>query len=291
MIKYLLVTLIVCLGFLATVQSAHAAYLFLDPQTKNVAVDDILTVNVRINTEDEKVQGAEAWIDFDATQLELIDVKDPEASQKFFSNDIVTKNSPILIYIVNWINLDGEAISSTPPKDAIAVMRFKALKAGTHALTLRCKDGETKDSAIAVRKNKKTTDVIQCAKVKNGSYAVGGASTGTTPGTSPQPTLPGRATPVVTQPQSTNTPTPTLKPGAPTNTPTLTPTNTPTPSPTRMPTLKPTTVATGGAAITQGPLASPSALPKSGSVGSIGIVVGVGLLLTAISIFVKVFVL
>ncbi|MBP9797604.1 hypothetical protein KBC70_00470 [Candidatus Woesebacteria bacterium] len=287
MIKHLLVTLIVCLGFLGTVQSAQAAYLFLDPQTKSVAVSDIVTVNVRINTEEEKVQGAEAWIDFDATQLELIDVKDPEASQKFFSNDIVTKNSPKLIYIVNWINLDGEAISSTPPKDAIAVMRFKALKAGTHALTLRCKDGETKDSAIAVRKNKKTTDVIQCAKVKNGSYSVGGASTGTTPGTSPEPTLPGRATPVVTQTQSTNTPTPTLKPGAPTNTPTLTPT----PSPTRVPTLKPTIVATGGAAITQGPLASPSALPKSGEVGSIGIVVGIGLLLTAISIFVKVFVL
>ena len=47
--------------------SAHTAYLFLDPQTKSVSVNDILTVTVRINTEDEKVQGAEAWIDFDAT--------------------------------------------------------------------------------------------------------------------------------------------------------------------------------------------------------------------------------
>lgn len=267
--------------------SAHAAYLFLDPQTKSVSVNDILTVTVRINTEDEKVQGAEAWIDFDATQLELIDVKDPEASQKFFSNDLVTKNSAILIYIVNWINLDGEAISSTAPKDAIAIMRFKALKAGSYALTIRCRDGETKDSAIAVRKNKKTTDIIQCAKVKNGSYSVGGVSTGTTP----EPTLPGRATPVVTQPQSTSTPMPTVRPGDPTHTPTPTATLTPTPSPTPLPTLKPTTVATGGAAITQGPIASPSALPETGEVGSVAVMVGIGLLLTAVSIFVKIILL
>jgi len=287
MIKNLLITLIVWCVFLVVAPSAHAAYLFLDPQTKSLAVNDILTVNVRINTEEEKVQGAEAWIDFDATLLELIDVKDPESAQKFFSNDLVTKNSAALIYIVNWINLDGEAISSTAPKDVLAVMRFKALKPGTHALTVRCKDGETKDSAIAVRKNKKTTDVIQCAKVKNGSYSVGGASTGTTP----EPTVPGRATPVVTQPQATSTPMPTVRPGDPTHTPTMTPTKTPTPSPTPLPTLKPTIVATGGAAITQGPIASPSALPKTGEVGSVAVMVGVGLLLTAVSIFVKIILL
>lgn len=277
--------LIFCCVFLTSTLSAHAAYLYLDPSTKeSIALDETFSVSLRINTEGEKVQAAEAWIDFDTTQLEFIDAKDPLATEKFFSNEILAKNSAALLYIANWITLGTDAISSVAGKDSIAIVRFKAIKAGTFEVIIRCKQGDTRDSAISARKNKKTEDIIDCAKVKSGTYVVAG-----TIGTTPQPTRPGGSTPTPTSSQTrpTVTPLPT-RAGEPTATPSPTPTLTPTPTPTRAP-----TAGTGGTAITLMPTqtASPSALPATGITGNMGIAVGIGLLLTAISIFVKVFVL
>ncbi len=278
--------LIVCFVTLISAQSAHAAYLFLDPSAKeNIALDETFSISLRINTEGEKVQAAEAWLDFDTTQLEFIDAKDPASSEKFFSNTIVTKNSAVLIYIANWITPGTDAISSTTGKDSIATLRFKAIKAGSFEVFIRCKQGDTRDSAVAARKNKKTEDIIDCTKVKGGTYVVAG-----TVGTTPQPTRPGGSTPTSSQPRASATPVPTVRPGDPTVSPTPVPSATLSPavSPTRTP-----TAATGGAALTLTPTqtASPSALPATGITGTIGVVVGVGLLLTAVSIFVKIFVL
>ena len=294
MIKRLVIRFVILCVFLTTGQSAHAAYLFLDPSTKeSIAVDETFTINLRINTEGEKVQAAEAWIDFDATELEYIDAKDPGAAEKFFSNSLIAKDSAVLIYIANWITLGTDAISSTVGKDSIAVMRFKAIKPGTYSLTIRCKQGSTTDSAIAARKNKKTEDIIDCSKTESGSYVVSGTATTTTP----QPTSPNRTTPTTTQPRTTLTPLPTTRPGDPTLTPSLTPTATPTLVPTAAatstPSPSPTVAGTGGSGITAVPtqMATTSALPATGDVQSVGIIVGIGLLLTAVSIFVKVFVL
>ena len=55
-------------------------------------------------------------------------------------------------------------------------------------------DGETKDSAIAVRKNKKLLILFSVQKSRMAPYSVGGVSTGTIP----EPTLPQEGTPVVT---------------------------------------------------------------------------------------------
>ncbi|OGK59194.1 hypothetical protein A3I56_00175 [Candidatus Roizmanbacteria bacterium RIFCSPLOWO2_02_FULL_43_10] len=284
----LLGSAVMCLAiFGATPHAAQAAYLYMDPASQNVSVGETLTLKLNMNTEGEKVQAAEAWIDYNTDEFSLIEVKDPVESEKRFANKLLSKSRGTLMYIANWIAIESDAVA-TPP-DGLAVMTLKALKPGGFSLKMRCTQGDTRDSAITARRNKKTEDLIDCSKVINATINVI-AQGQPTPTNGPATATPTRR--VTTSPNpTTRSATPSARPTnrSTTTSPTPSSTQTPTPVSTNRPaTATPTRVQltpTGGVG---GADASASALPKSGEVSATGIAIGIGIILTIVSIVVKV---
>lgn len=279
---------------------AHGAYLYLDPPSQNVKVGDTVTVFLKMNTEGEKVQAAEAWIDYNSEELSFVEAKDPVASEKRFANELVQRPTNSVLYMANWIALGTDAVS-TPP-NGIAVITLKAQKASTSSLRIRCTQNNTRDSAITARRNKKTEDLIDCSKVVNAEITITatGDLTPTTPAGTATPTGAASRAPS-TRATATATPRVTSR-LSPTRvlTPTGTTTNTATPSAaasaTPASTAQPSITIANGASVQPtggvgGANASPSALPKSGEIEATKAAIGIGITLTIISLLVKVFIL
>ena len=293
MYKYALGFAALALAFMLSGQAVSAAYLYMEPASKSVAVGESFSVALKINTEGQAVNAADAWINYDGTALSFVDAKEPSGSEKFFSEKLVTKSTTTSLYLASWISFGSDAVK-TPP-EGFAILNFKAQKAGTFTLDIKCTQGDTRDSAIAARINKKTEDIITCSKVVDATITASGGGGGGVPTATPAPggstvTPPvGGGGPSPTKfPTPTGstrasvTPTPSVRPGSPT--PTLAPTKVVTATPTSSPsaTLIPTVA---------GPTASPSALPATGVLQTSAVVLGIGVALTVISIIIKLFIL
>lgn len=250
------------------VPSVDAAYLYFEPTASNVSQNETVVLNLHINTEGEQPTTTDAIVLFDPDKLQMIEVLEPAASEKFFPKFFLnTKTSKIFI---------GSAIQpqGTPQsgEGLIATLRFKAIADGTTTVRLECVDGKTTDSNITLKRNQRVTDIIDCSKVLDSTITIAGLGGGANPTLSPT----GNVTVTVTQGAPTPSPIISASP-TPTSIVTTTPSPSPTPGATLTPALSPTPTA----------LPIPSVLPESGNLDTTSLMIATGVVLTLISIFIK----
>lgn len=255
----------------AVVSHVQAATLYLEPEKKSVKTADTFEVTLKIDTEGEKPLSADAAILFDSTNLEFVELKAVPAADKFFPESFSRTDKPNKIYIGASIGYNGTAKSG---KGTIATIVFRGAKASHNIVSFMCEDGKTADTNINVKKEK-ITDILTCSTLKDSVYDVSADGQSTPPPTSGTPT-PSRSASVTPNPSTSVTPSPSISPSpSPTPTGAITPTKTitPTPSPilSRVPSLTP----------------SPSTLPGTGVVETTVTAIGIGIVLTLISLGIK----
>lgn len=253
-----------------------AATLFLEPDKKTVKTGDNFEVTLKIDTEGEKPLSADALILFDSTNLELTGTKNPPEADMFFPEFYkrITDNK---VYIGAAIGPGGTTKSG---KGSIAVLMFKGAVQSHNVVSFVCVDGKTTDTNVTV-KTDKYADIVKCSVLKDATYdvSVDGQSTpipgSPTPGGSgtPRPTTSG-------SPSGSPTPTTNLS-GTPTPSPTVTGALSPSPTLTVSPT--PTGILSTVPSISP----TPSGLPNTGVIESTTFAVGIGIILTVISLGIK----
>lgn len=247
--------------FLTKTSCVEAAYLYLNPTSGSFTNSQNIEVKLRINTEGEQPTTSDAVIIFDAAKLKLVEVKEPTAAEKFFPRFFLN-NKTSKVFIGSAIQPQGTPQSGD---GLIATLVFQGVSSGSTTVNILCEEGKTTDSNITLKKNQRVTDIIDCSKVQNASFTIGGGS-----GTTPSPTIRLTTTPgpsVSIRPSLSVTVKPTSSPS-----PTMSQTPTPFLSPT--PTILPT----------------PSALPKSGDTETTTLAIAIGLGLALISIIIKIFI-
>lgn len=244
-----------CLSlFLLAASSASAAYLYLEPSNLTIQPGVEFQVKVMINTEGEKPTTADTLLEFDDVNLTLIDVVRGSQTEEFFP-EMLKRITGKTIYIGSYIRLGSQPKSG---EGVVAVLRFKGIKNAQAPVKLLCTDGVTTDSNISLKRDAKVVDAISCSKVVSGNYVI--TSGGPTPTAVPSPS---------TVPSPTGT-------GGTGITPTATPT------------IAPTATPIASASATSIP--TPSVLPETGMFQTTGIVIGIGLVLTIVSLLIKIYV-
>lgn len=240
--------------------ATHAAYIYLDPTSGTISGTGKLEVKIKINTEGEKPTTTDAIITFDSQKLKVVEVKEPEQSEKFFPRFFLN-NKPNKIFVGSAILPQGTPQSGD---GLIATIVFQGVADGSTIASVQCEDGKTTDSNITLKKNQRVTDIIDCSKATSTTISVSGIGGGT----NPSPTTAAGTTP---RPTTTGTPSATPRPTTPT--PTIVTTATPTIA---SPSLTPTTLPT------------PSSLPETGNIEPTSVAIAIGLGLTIISIIIKI---
>ncbi len=281
--KLTLYILCMCALLFTLAGDVDAAYLYMEPTSGQHDVQEEFDVVVRIDTEGEKPLTSDVLLTFDSDVIQVIDVTEPPENDQIFT-EVYDKGGTNRLYIGAAITVSGDAKSGDAP---VAIITLRGTKDAVANVDIMCTPDSTVESNITIKKNKKTTDIINCDKVVGAQYTIGTGGSVLSP--TPTPTL---------IPGTTITPTPTLIPGT-TRVPSPTPSRTPTPSPTGgtggtdiTPTVTPTpTVASDSASLTATPTATPSELPETGIVETTRAIIIVGIVLTIASFVIKTFVL
>lgn len=248
--------------FFLVAGNTEAAYVYFEPAQKSVKINEQFDVLLKINTEGEKPTTTDVSIEYDNTNLTLVEIVQGSATERLFPA-MYKRVSGKSIYVGSYANV-GDTLKVG--EGLLAILRFKGIKEAQSSVDILCTKGATDDTNVSFRKNGKVTDVVDCTKVVNGRYAI--STTGSVPPATPTPGPIGGP-----QPTATPAPTAVLTPGV-----TVIPTAT----------VIPTTVIAATAIPTM--VASPSALPATGTYETTALVIIVGLSLTVISILIKVYV-
>ena len=203
-----------------TTASAGTVTIAISPASKTVTVDEVFTLDIRIEAGSQPVDTGAAFIDFNPAYLTVVDASSDPSDQITPGStlDVVLQNS--VDNSAGQIDYVAGVLVGTPPSGTftLATIRFKA-KAQTPG-------GGTPISFIFAPPARNTDALYEGNSVLS-SHADGNVVISISVTTTPTHTA---------TPTSTATPTPT---GMPTNTPTRTPTPTPT-GPWPTPTLTPT---------------------------------------------------
>ena len=257
------------------VSKTYAAVLFLEPEKKTVKTGDSFNVQLKIDTGSEQPLAADALILFDSTNLTLVKIDDPPEADKFFPEYYKRINNN-KVYIGAAVGPGGTPKAG---KGTIATLVFQGAAQSQNVVSFVCDDGKTTDSNITIKSGKTPSDIITCSLLKDGTYDVTGSTNGTPVPTgatgTPHPSVSESPTPSPTR-NVTATPSATLSISpSPSLTAALSPTITVTATPTailsRVPSISP----------------SPSGLPNTGVVENTLLAIGIGVVLTLVSLGIK----
>jgi len=182
-----LIGLISLMSLIFGAKGANAAFFSLDPKSQNVSQNDTFDVKLNINTENEQTTAADVVLIFDQEVLEATEIAAGDFYPQNFKNISAGK-----IYIGGSVEKATQTKAGT---DLLATITFKGKSAGSSVLRFDCTPGKTSDSNII--KGEELTDILDCAKLENGTYTVGGGNNN--PTSTPKPTF---------QPTCTVTPSP-----------------------------------------------------------------------------------
>ncbi len=245
--------------FLFSATSINAAYIYLDPTSGSVTDNTKLEVNIRINTEGEKPTTTDAIVVYDPAKLKVVEVKEPEQSEKFFPRFFLN-NKANKVFVGSAILPQGTPQSGD---GLIATIVFQGIADGETLASVQCEDGKTTDSNITLKRNQRVTDIIDCSKATSTKITVSGTGSNPAPTSglsgTPKPTLSKSLTPSVTPKIASATPTLAIS---------LTPTLAISPTPTTGPT--------------------PSTLPETGNIEPTTLAIAIGVGLTLLSILIKI---
>jgi len=190
------------LAFLASpVVAVASPHFSLVPASGSLNVGDQITVKVAVTTETEKSQAMDVWATFDPAKFEVVSIiKAVDAPSNYTYEmtphiDNVTGRFDIPFSSTVMSDLDA-----TPVIGNLATITFKAKASGTVAVNFTCVQSDTRDTNIF--RSGTSTDIVVCSANQGGSYTV---NSGSSDGGTPLPT----STPIVSNPGSTATPTPT----------------------------------------------------------------------------------
>jgi len=156
-------------------KGANAAYFSLEPKTQTSSTGAAFDVKLEINTEGEQTTSADVVLLFDKDVLEVTGVTPADFYPQNFKNIAEGK-----VYIGGAVESPTEYKSG---EDTLATITFKGKTEGTTVVRFDCTPGKTSDSNIS--KNDDTaTDILDCTKLVNGTYTVGGDGD-----TTPRPTF------------------------------------------------------------------------------------------------------
>ena len=173
--KYFIVTLTL---FFVLVYSVSAAIIYMLPERGNFARGDIITVDIKIDSEKESINAAQGTINWSNTVLEFVDVSKDGSVFNFWVQDPELSSEKNSLSFIGGTakGLSGGALQ-------ILKIRFKAIGAGTAELPIV--------EAVVTASDGRGTNVL--SDIKTVTYVVGAA--GTVPPT-PAPTTPA-AQPVI----------------------------------------------------------------------------------------------
>jgi hypothetical protein len=181
-----ILTIFLVLFAVSTPRAVEAGPLLkFSPTSGSYANGSNFTVILGIDSGTQKVFGADAWVTFDATKLEVVSIE--KAANPAFSFSL-GKN----IYNTTGkfdVNLSASGIDipeATVASGELAVITFKAKSTGTASVTFNCVAGSLIDTNIF---NTEAADVIDCASNQNASYTITASGSSTTnPTSTPVPT-------------------------------------------------------------------------------------------------------
>lgn len=176
------------LFFSPSVGSVEAAVLKLDPSAVSVASGQTISLNINIETGEDKVVASDIYLLYDTNLLDFQSV----TKGNFFNNITQNTSVPGKLYINATI---ADALQAKSGTGTVAAVNFSTKNSGSSTLSFECQQGSNADSNI-VKNDQNATDVIVCAA--NGSATVQiTSSQGLTP--TPTPTVYVTATPSPTQ--------------------------------------------------------------------------------------------
>lgn len=172
---------IIAFGLLILPLGASAATLSVSPSTQTVGVGDTFTVNVRLDTQGSSIDGVDLrYLSFNPAILQVVDASASTAGVQ------IAPGSLMPLTLLNSVDAGAGRIAFSQVvaggtkysgSGTLASITFKALAAGTAAVTFSYTSGNTTDSNIAAG----GSDILNA--VINGSYSVRGGSTITLPPT------------------------------------------------------------------------------------------------------------
>lgn len=162
---------ILLLGFVTPTQAVGSATFTLTPLSAAKKVDNLFSVEVRVNTAGTAVNTMKAYLTFDPQVLEVTSISTTGGSVA----TIVTENEPDNVN--GTIHITGAATGSgfNGATGLFATINLRAKAAGTSTLTF------TSDSRII--SNADNTDILNFTGLQNGSYTVSGTSSTASNGT------------------------------------------------------------------------------------------------------------
>lgn len=195
-VTYLFLTLFLIFGIVLIFPSSVLATgkLTLEPVRSSLTVGSTLSVKIKIDTGTDKTTSADAWINYNSNQLEIVSIEDGGFYSNFFKKIFANK-----IYVGG---AEVDSLSSKTGTGTLAILTIKGKQKGIAQLTFDCITGKTNDSNI-IKDDVNATDIINCPATTGGSYTI-------TAGISEKKTLSPTPSSLGTQP----TPTPPLSPTA-----------------------------------------------------------------------------
>lgn len=175
-----LVLVIAILSFFIT-GAADAATLSLSPGTGSKTVGSTFPVDIVLDTQSQPIDGVDVVLSYNPVLLEVQDANSSASGVQISPGGIM---NTVTYNLANAAT--GEIFFSKVPTPGttyngtgtLATMTFRALAAGTSAVTFRFAPGNTTDSNVALN----GTDILTA--VANGQYTVNSA--GGTPGGTPE---------------------------------------------------------------------------------------------------------
>lgn len=167
--KLLLTILLVGISYFyasPVLSNINAAFLKFDKTSYSGNTGDVIQVEVIVDAGSDQTSSTDAYILYDATQVEAQSV----AAGTFFptvTNNITTGK----VYIAAFV--DDPATFKTA-SGTIATIAFKILKNGSGTLTFDCQDGQYNTSKI-IKNDINATNIIQCTQNISATVGAGGA--------------------------------------------------------------------------------------------------------------------
>lgn len=183
--------------FSLSVRAASAAGPMLKfvPASKTYTPGQDFEVTLAVDSGTFKTQAVDAWVSFDASKAEIVNIR--TASSPAFPFSIMQNiHNDTGKFDISFNSTDMSNFEMVPAAGDLAVVTVRPKGSGTINLTFECSANNFVDSNIF---DIDTKDVIDCASNQNGVYTAGGGSDPVNP----------TATPVSSTPSSGSDPAPT----------------------------------------------------------------------------------
>lgn len=144
-----------------TALAKSSASLYLSPPQKTLALGEIFEVAVLLATEDAKVDGVDAVLNYNPKMLKVLKVEKGRLFEEYIPEKVDEEKGRILI--------SGLTFYPQEKTGTLGRVTFETLKAGTTTIFFEFTPGSTKDSNVALTESN-GSDILK--KVGDAKYVI-----------------------------------------------------------------------------------------------------------------------